>query len=161
MGDRGPKQVARLNKQKRAAVTGAPPRGKRAIASPEDAGSSSYGKCLRFRFDRVDTESQWCLSNIDKPDLLQLIRFMADMETMKVSEVVPGRAKREDVAEASKNAEAQARARQQFPDDHEAIHRMHVTGAKVLWGLLYGNEFSIIWWDPSHEIWPTRRIYEN
>lgn len=80
---------------------------------------------------------------------------------MAVSELIPGRCKYEDVAGASPNAEAQRRARDIYLDDAEAIHSLKITGSKRLWGLLYEHEFSVIWWDPNHDIWPTKRVYDN
>ncbi|HJQ01144.1 MAG TPA: hypothetical protein VJ851_06065 [Jatrophihabitans sp.] len=91
-----------------------------------------------------------------------LIDFMREMENLSVREVLNGRiGKREDVAGGSPNPDAQRRAQERYPDDHDRIHSLHLTGAKRLWGIQNQNEFSVIWWDPDHDVWPTKRVYGN
>lgn len=158
MGNRTPKEQEKL-RRKRRAVSAENLGKKRVVSSNPDV--SAYDKFFRFRFDRVDLGSDWCLTAITKEEHRSLITAMAEIEAMKVSELIPHRCKREDVAASSPNPDAQRRARQQFPDDHDHIHSLRISGARRLWGLLYDNEFSVIWWDSGHEVWPTKRVYEN
>lgn len=153
MADKNPKQQEKLRNHRRAASAEGARGGKRPTSAPDS--SATRDRFLRFRFNRVDIGSDWCLTDIDKSDHEDLIRFMPDMESMKLNEVVPSRCKREDVAGKSPNTDAQMRAQGQFPDDHDNIYVLHMTGTKRLWGLLYDNEFSVIWWDPDHQIWPS------
>ncbi len=101
------------------------------------------------------------MTEISKADHVDLLEFVARVEEMKVNEVIPALGKREDVAGASPNSDAQRRAQELFPDDHERIHSLRMSGRKRIWGLQFENEFSVIWWDPEHSIWPTKRDYEN
>lgn len=158
MGDKTPKANARRRKQRRAAAVTDTGR-KRAVVSP--AADSSYELPFRFRFNRVDVGSDWCLTLITREDHLALIDFMAQMERLSLGEVIPAIGKREDVAGNSPNPLAQRRAQEKFPDDHDQIHSLRVSGSKRIWGLQFANEFSVIWWDPGHEIWPTQRVYGN
>lgn len=158
MGDRGSKSKKRPKRHLGGVARGGSPE-KRIVKSPED--SSAYEKPFRFRFNRVDVEGDWCLSGIEAGDHKELIRFMGEIETMKVKEVIPSRCKREDVAGSSVNQDAKKRAQTVFRDDHDRIHVLHVSGRKRLWGLQFENEFSVIWWDPNHEIWPTKRVRDN
>lgn len=117
---------------------------------------------LRFRFNRVDLEGPWCLSKITREDHVALIKFMAATEAKTVAEVFDGHVgKDEDVAAGSPNADAMARARQIYPEESERMASLHVSGKHRVWGLRHDPEFAVIWWDPEHEIWPTKRVYEN
>jgi hypothetical protein len=160
VGDKSPRQAAKQEKQRRRAAAATPAKGeKRAVESPVDV--AAYDRELRFRFDRVDIGSEWCLTDISKDDHAELIAFMAEMETKKVKELIPRPCKHADVAADSQNPTAQKRARERFSDDHDAIHEFRISGAKRLWGLLYDNEFSIIWWDPNHVVFPSKRVWDN
>lgn len=159
MGDKTPKASQKLQKQKRAASVDAGPSSKRAVDSPP--GDSAYDRHLRFKMSRIDLDGPWCLTKITPEDHKDLLTFMKEMEQLKVSEVIPARGKAEDVAGASPNAGAKRRAQDQYPDDHDYIHVLRVSGAKRLWGLLHGYEFSVIWWDPAHDIWPGKRVTDN
>lgn len=159
MGDKNPKQIAKARTQKRVASAATTMNGKRVVGSPDT--SPDRERPFRFRFDRVDVGSSWCLTDISKQDHADLLACMKQIEGMRVSEVIPNRCKREDVAGRSPNPEAQRRAQEIYPDDHDHIHSLRVSGAKRLWGLQFQNEFSIIWWDPAHEVWPTKRVTGN
>lgn len=160
MGDKSPRQQAKASNQKRAAAGRTRP-GKRAVASPANT-DPSINKFFRFRFNEVDLNGPWCLTSITPEDHHALIDFMREMESLLVREVIDGRrGKREDVAAASPNPDAQRRAQERYPDDHDRIHSLHLSGAKRIWGIQNENEFSVIWWDPNHEVWPTKRVYTN
>lgn len=159
MGDKSPKQREKLNKQKRpaASVATGP---KRVVPSPPN--DPTLDRPFRFRFNRVDVGGPWCLTSITPEDHLQLISFMKQMEGLAVREVIDGHTgKREDVAGASPNDAAQRRARDMFLQDHERIHSLRVSGPKRIWGLQFENQFSVIWWDPGHDVWPTKRVTGN
>lgn len=39
----------------------------------------------------------------------------------------------------------------------EALHRLRLGGRPRLWGILIGNIFQILWFDPNHEICPATK----
>jgi len=127
------------------------------VESPAD--SDAMSRHLRFRFNRVDIGSPWCLTDITKAHLGVLINRMKDLEAMSANEVFKGGkiGKDENVAEDSPNRDAQKRARAEYPNDYERIARIAVQGKERLWGLRFENEFHVIWWDPEHEVWPSQK----
>jgi hypothetical protein len=40
--------------------------------------------------------------------------------------------------------------------DRTKIWCLRLQGAPRLYGFLVGHVFHIVWWDPDHEIWPSR-----
>lgn len=159
MGDKGPKASAKLKAQKRAAASLQTGRKKHAVEAP--ALDAARSRALRFRLADVDLGGPWCLTTIAADEHRQLLEFMGNVETQTLSELIPDRLKREDVAGASPNPEARKRAQDRYPDDHDFIHSLRVSGAIRLWGLLRDHEFAIIWWDPTHDVWPTKRVTGN
>jgi len=53
--------------------------------------------------------------------------------------------------------EAQNRLIELKQDDIDEIYHIEFDGMKRLWGIFDGSIFRIVWWDPDHEICPSRR----
>jgi hypothetical protein len=51
--------------------------------------------------------------------------------------------------------DAQARLRHLKLDDIDQLFSLRLTGAERLWGLRTNDVFSLLWWDPNHEICPS------
>ncbi|MBQ1167191.1 hypothetical protein KBZ21_55250, partial [Streptomyces sp. A73] len=41
--------------------------------------------------------------------------------------------------------------------DMTKIWTLRIGGAGRLWGFLVGPVFHIIWWDPDHQVWPSKK----
>lgn len=111
---------------------------------------------LRFRFDLLDDMDQWCLGSIKSEDLHLLLTKMKHFESMRVKEIFhAGEEPGKSYSMESIIKPAQERMRSRQLDDVDSIQRLNIGGAKRLYGLLKGKEFSVIWWDPKHEICPS------
>ncbi|MER7822842.1 hypothetical protein ABTX85_09795 [Streptomyces sp. NPDC096097] len=42
-------------------------------------------------------------------------------------------------------------------DDMTEIHRLRLQGAQRLYGFLDGNVFHVVWWDPEHDVYPSKK----
>jgi len=129
---------------------------------PVEAPSAGEGRrCLRFRFDQVDVGGPWCLTNITAEHHKYLIAKLREFETMTVAEVfsqgenTPGT----DYNNMSQcpNQRAPRRLIELGMDDIDGVCRLRLNSVMRLYGLRRGNEFSILWWDPEHEIWPSKK----
>jgi hypothetical protein len=114
---------------------------------------------IRFRFDSIDITEYWCLGGISTSDLHQLLPRLKHFETMKIKELFYGGTSARNLGKNySVNTiipAAQKRLQQLGMDDQDEIFRLRIDGEKRLYGILRGFEFSIIWWDPEHEIFPS------
>lgn len=116
--------------------------------------SNSENQFIRFRFDLVDLDSKWCLTRINSAHHKLLLNKLKHFESMKVNEVFNG-ASGKDYPPSEIIPEAQNRLSEKSLDDIDFISRLSLGGTERLYGQRRGNEFSIIWWDPKHEICPS------
>lgn len=39
----------------------------------------------------------------------------------------------------------------------DPLWAFHITGERVVWGFKDGDTFHVLWWDPEHRVYPTRK----
>lgn len=156
MGDRGQGGQGR----KRRVADFERPNARKAVPGRASAPPSASGR-VRFRFDMVDVGGPFCLTGITPGDHSELLKFLRDLETMTMNELFSGQAgktKAKDYKSAElPNRTAAARIVELQWDDFEQISVLRLTGEKRLYGFRNGSEFSIVWWDPTHQIWPSTK----
>lgn len=116
----------------------------------------SGSNCLRFRFDRVPTGGQFCLSKITPTEHVDLLNKLKSFETMKATDAFSGSPGKDYQLDnrvptiLKKNINA-------IGDDIDMVSRLALGGKPRLYGIRNGNEFSILWWDPEHQLWPSAK----
>lgn len=138
------------DKKPRSAVPSAE---KRAFDSKE----SSYSSPIKFRFDRLDLGSDWDLEKIEANDFSELLKFLKSISHSTIAELrnSSGHLKTYDNLQAGMNPKAIKRLTVQY-EGQDFVHRLRLSGKKRLYGILDDSVFSILWWDPEHEIWPLK-----
>ena len=131
---------------------------KSTVYSPADV--SVMDRKLRFRFERIDVGSPWCLSTISNSDHADLLTKLKGLESKMIKEVFTGR----DAAGAGKTEPMQncpnpapLKRLQEHYGGLDSLQVIRITGARRLFGILQEHEFSIVWWDPLHEVWPSSK----
>lgn len=112
---------------------------------------------LEFTFRDADMAGPWSLENISESDARTLFTFLKDMESMTLKEAMaPGPGKMVDYEDMTgcPNPEPIRRLAELY-NGADNVCRLRVTGRKRLIGLRVEHRFSVLWWDPEHEIWPT------
>lgn len=126
-----------------------PPAERRPVAAPLENAAH-----LRFRFGDVDHGGKWPLSKIAKADHVQLLKKLKHYENLTVQDAKrTGALADYDMAKCP-NKLATRRLAEQF-DGRDDLSRLKVTDQQRLLGFRVGNEFSIVWWDPGHDVWPS------
>lgn len=130
-------------------------------------GTGSINRYLRnetviFRFDKVDLDSDcpWSMAHMSETDHEELLKKLKEYERETVGQLIaPSFSNFTVYYDFSKcpNGKAVTRLESQYPDSDDSIARFSLTGTKRLYGFLEGNQFHIVWWDPKHEIWPSRK----
>lgn len=111
------------------------------------------------QFGRFDVDSQWCLSTIAPDELRTLLNRIKSFETMTVTEAFnqhdePG--KDYSIADLPLNAALERLVELEY-DDEDQISRLRVTGSGRLYGFRRNERFYALWWDPKHEIYPSKK----
>lgn len=115
--------------------------------------------CLRIRLTTVDVGGPFCLTEIDRGHFGDLIDRLKAFESMSYDEVMRcGMGKIYQTAELP-NPTARARLVDLEFDDQTEIACLRITGRRRLFGFLpnKGPDFWALWWDPEHEIWPSKK----
>ncbi|WP_155988904.1 hypothetical protein [Nocardiopsis sp. CNT312] len=144
--------------RKKAPVPAEPP-GK----SPPDPGrlprADSSHERMCWRFEHVDHEGPWGFARVSGQDLCDLLRKLRDFERMSVRELFHqsgGLAKSYDV-EGLPNKHARERLEHLRLADQTRISRLRMSGPGRLYGFVDANVFHVVFWDPEHRIWPSRK----
>lgn len=118
-----------------------------------DANTSDQRICWRFK--HVDLDGRWGFDKITSAHWLEIQAKMADCESMTIRELATSRRLFKEYELSAIVADAVKRLDELQLGDLTKIHRLEFTGVKRLYGVLMGNVFHVIWWDPLHEICPS------
>lgn len=121
------------------------------------SGSTSSERVC-WRLEHLDIDGPWGLKSLDHDRLLLLLTEMAKFESMTINELFhrgewPGKC--HDVP-ALPNRVALERLEVIGLPDMTKIWKLRIGGTGRLWGFLAGNVFHVVWWDPEHEVWPSK-----
>lgn len=119
--------------------------------------ASTSRERVSWRFAHVDHDSRWNFATVEPRLLSEILRKLADCESMTVTELRNTRRFfKEYELPGGLCKEAQARLTAMGRDDMTTIQRLEFTGTQRLYGFLEGNIFHVVWWDPHHEVYPSR-----
>lgn len=128
-----------------------------AARQPED----KLRRTLTFRFDCLDLENEchWSLANVSPTDQLDLLKHMRQYEAMTVGDLRSGNLsafKSYPDFSSCPNKDAVDRLATLY-GGYDSIARFRLSSKKRLYGFLVENEFHLLWWDPNHEVWPSKK----
>ena len=118
-------------------------------------------RTLIFRFDCVDLDDTcpWSLANVNPNDQKVLLEHLRQYESRTIGELRSGRVsdfKSYDNFADCPNTTAIKRLAELY-EAPDSIARFRLGGKKRLYGFLVDNEFHLLWWDPNHEVWPSKK----
>ncbi|MBN1458760.1 MAG: hypothetical protein JXA57_04435 [Armatimonadetes bacterium] len=114
---------------------------------------------IAWRFELICREPCYGWDTLTADDHKTLNEHLATFESMTVNQLFNNSgypcktyAKPHDIPDET----ARKRFLEQY-DDQDEIHRLRCSGTKRVYGFRQGNIFMILWWDPTHIIWPSTR----
>jgi hypothetical protein len=120
-------------------------------------GADSSGDRLCWRFTHVDHDSRWGFDGMEPAVLCEVLRKLADCESMTVAELRNSwRLFKDYDLPGGLCKDALDRLTTMRRDDMTKIQRLEFTGLQRLYGFLEGNIFHVVWWDPQHEVYPSK-----
>jgi hypothetical protein len=116
---------------------------------------SSATKPPGWHFRSMDMDGPWSWSNTNE-EILQYIKGkLSNFETMTWEEILGRRDHAIKVADIS--PVAQRRLSEINQDDIDELVSLHLSGLERVWGIRHNEYLRILWWDPRHEICPSRK----
>lgn len=111
-----------------------------------------------WRFKHVDHGGPWGFGKVDGGTLCWIMERLAAFEGMTINELFhnggyPG--KDYNVPDLP-SREALDRLEECGLGDATKIWCLRLQGEPRLYGFLHGHVFHIIWWDPEHQVWPSK-----
>ena len=103
----------------------------------------------------LDVDGPWGWNVIQK-DLFfdELLPKMRNFESMFWKDIL-GRNNHE-VSVSKISTDAQKRLARIDLDDTEQLVSLRLTGKQRIWGIRVYNILRILWWDPNHQVYPSR-----
>jgi hypothetical protein len=127
-------------------------------ASPAEAkqprletGAARTGRPV-WRVGRTDFNGPWCPKRMAQANLVDILEKLKLFENSTWPDIERGGSHFITVNRVIK--EAQERLRILRLDDTDELFSLRLSGTERLWGLRYNDVFSLLWWDPDHEICP-------
>ncbi len=108
-----------------------------------------------WQFEYIDIEGPWGWRNIDKEYFFsKIIRGIINFESMKWHEIL--NRNNHEVKIDLIDKKAIKRLEELRLDDIETLVSLRVMGAVRIWGIRTHNCFRVLWWDPNHQVYPSK-----
>lgn len=103
----------------------------------------------------MDLDGRWGWRSVE-PDAFfeDILPKIQNFESMKWPDIL--NRKNHEIKVEDITVEAQKRLAELKLDDFENLVSLRLTGPKRIWGIKIGNIFKILWWDPAHEVYPSK-----
>jgi hypothetical protein len=106
-----------------------------------------------WKFGRIDFDGPWCPKCLSKDLLLQIVQRLKSFEQSSWKDLENGGSHFIDVQEIIQ--EAKNRLVKLKLDDTDQLFSLRLSNRERIWGLRFIDTFSILWWDPDHQICPS------
>jgi hypothetical protein len=103
----------------------------------------------------VDLDGPWGWSKIAVTHLKHVLEFMHNLESCRPGEVFGP--KHKHIPLGNLCAKAQKRLAKLELDDLDGLWELRVRGLERIWGIRRDHVFYPVWWDPLHEVCPSKK----
>ena len=103
----------------------------------------------------IDLDGPWGWRDINHSEFFStILPKIQNFESMSWYEILGRNNHEVKVEQISKNA--QKRLTDLKLDDFETLVSLRLAGPQRVWGIKIQNVFKILWWDPNHEVYPSK-----
>lgn len=148
------------NPTKKPSVGYAPGLAKQPRIDPANKPESILTKKPTWKLGLLDKEGPWSCCVINEAVLLLDIQEkLASFESMTWGEIEKKRTKKgssqnHGISVEKITKEARKRLKELRLDDTDELYSLRIGSTERIWGIRNPDGFSILWWDPDHEIYP-------
>lgn len=108
-----------------------------------------------WAFRNIDNDGHWGWKSLDSERFIELLERLGKLETMTWSEIERGTGSHLiEVENLHKNA--QRRLVELKRDDVTQLFSLRLSGERRAWGHREGHVLCFLWYDPHHEVCPSR-----
>jgi hypothetical protein len=104
----------------------------------------------------LDPESRWSFGRIGENDLLALLDRVKSFETMTWTEIERSSNHYIDPELMDKDARDML-AEMRLDDMKDHLFSLRIGAKERLWGIRSEGVFEVLWWDPNHEVCPSKK----
>jgi hypothetical protein len=108
-----------------------------------------------WKVGKIDFDGPWCPKGLPKDDFLQIISKLKHFESMTWVEIE--RAGSHLIGVDRIIADAKRRLAHLKLDDTDSLFSLRLSGTERIWGLRFNGVFSVLWWDPNHQVCPSQK----
>jgi hypothetical protein len=107
-----------------------------------------------WHFKVLDLYGPYCPTKMTKDTLKEVKKKLGEFEGMTWQEIERN-GKNHFVSTANLAKEARQRLREIEQDDLEQLYSLRLSGKERVYGIREANILRILWWDPTHSVYPT------
>lgn len=120
---------------------------------PKMGGFPNENKHLEFRADQMDIDGLWGWEGISALKLKEIFSKIFACQKLTWQDLRTKGSHLVDLKDLS--SKAQKRLEKIEKDDQDQLYSLRLSGKERIWGIKDGNIFSLLWWDPNHEVCPS------
>lgn len=117
---------------------------------------STDGQSIAWHVGAIDRYGPFGWESLKPETLWGTIHVkIGDFESMTWNDLPSQGSHPVPVAELCKEAQKRLQAIQQ--DDVENLFSLRLSGKQRIWGIRAGGIFKVLWWDPCHQVCPSKK----
>lgn len=133
---------------------GGQPAPRKAVRQQEDPTSSNQQRPV-WLCGSFDAESQWGLESVTLEVAKDLLAKLKSYESMTWAQIESDKKRNHSVGITDLCKDARKRV-VELNLDVDELFRFRLDGTSRLWGIRDRHHFSLLWWDPKHEVCPSQ-----
>jgi hypothetical protein len=144
--------MRRRSKKKRPATRASVPPGKHPGTASDP--SADGEACLLFGLSMLDHGGDWSWAEIPGNEIEHIRETCKHWESMRINDFYAGKGKLIPLTDCS--GRVAKRLEEIKLDDFNALWELRLSGAARIWGVRKRDVFYPIWWDPHHDVFPSK-----
>jgi len=113
-----------------------------------------------WQFQRLDWEGPWGWHKISLEQWFGILKKLSDFERQTWGEIESGDDQRRShliqVGECP-NPEVSKRLQELKLEEFDELFSLRLSGTERIYGMLEGRVLKILWYDPTHSVWPSEK----
>lgn len=143
-----------FKKRKRASNKEIPPEGKKARGGHKI--NQIQNEHVSWHVRTMDREGVWGWNSIDIDVFwADIFPKLSSFSTMTWDQIL--NRNNHEISVSDICPEAQKRLEEIYQNDIDSLVSLRLTGKKRLWGIRDRNVCKLLWWDPKHTVYPSKK----